>query len=83
MTNLAAFYTGLEEQIIRQKWVAEFASALHDDGNNAYVNFITDESEIRGHSSYPEATWRRLASIKKQYDPTNLFRRNQNIPPER
>jgi FAD/FMN-containing dehydrogenase len=27
------------------------------------------------------ATWDRLASIKSRYDPTNLFRLNQNVPP--
>ncbi len=31
--------------------------------------------------AYPGATWDRLAAIKRRYDPTNLFRLNQNIPP--
>jgi FAD/FMN-containing dehydrogenase len=31
------------------------------------------------HDAYPNATWERLAAIKANYDPTNLFRRNQNI----
>ena len=31
--------------------------------------------------AYPGATWDRLAAIKARYDPTNLFRLNQNIPP--
>ncbi|HEU4398881.1 MAG TPA: BBE domain-containing protein, partial [Actinomycetota bacterium] len=31
--------------------------------------------------AYPGSTWDRLAAIKGRYDPTNLFRRNQNIPP--
>jgi FAD/FMN-containing dehydrogenase len=35
---------------------------------------------IRG-EAYPKATWDRLAEVKKRYDPTNLFRLNQNIPP--
>jgi FAD/FMN-containing dehydrogenase len=30
---------------------------------------------------YPEATWERLAAIKQRYDPNNLFRLNQNVPP--
>jgi FAD/FMN-containing dehydrogenase len=31
--------------------------------------------------AYPGATWDRLRRIKAQYDPNNLFRLNQNIPP--
>jgi FAD/FMN-containing dehydrogenase len=32
-------------------------------------------------AAYPGDTWDRLATIKSRYDPTNLFRLNQNIPP--
>jgi FAD/FMN-containing dehydrogenase len=31
--------------------------------------------------AYPGPTWDRLAAVKSRYDPTNLFRLNQNIPP--
>ncbi|HZK50019.1 MAG TPA: BBE domain-containing protein, partial [Actinomycetota bacterium] len=31
--------------------------------------------------AYPGSTWDRLAAIKRRYDPTNLFRLNQNIQP--
>jgi FAD/FMN-containing dehydrogenase len=31
--------------------------------------------------AYPGSTWERLSEIKGRYDPTNLFRLNQNIPP--
>ena len=33
-------------------------------------------------SAYPGATWERLAAAKAEYDPDNVFRLNQNIPPE-
>ena len=42
---------------------------------------VGDEGEERIHDAYPGATWDRLAAIKARYDPTNLFRLNQNIPP--
>jgi hypothetical protein len=33
------------------------------------------------HSAYSDARLQRLGVIKAQYDPANLFRFNQNIPP--
>ena len=51
-------------------------------GNSgAYVNFLGDEGEGRVRAAYPGATWDRLAAVKAHYDPQNLFRMNQNIPP--
>ena len=32
-------------------------------------------------ASYPADTYRRLVELKNEYDPTNLFRLNQNIAP--
>ena len=46
-----------------------------------YVNFLGDEGEARVREAYPGATWERLTAVKRRYDPTNLFRLNQNIPP--
>jgi FAD/FMN-containing dehydrogenase len=81
MTNVAAFYEGAEDKPRREAWMAEFASALLQGDAGAYVNFVGDEGEARVHAAYPGATWDRLAAIKAKYDPDNLFRRNQNIPP--
>ena len=46
----------------------------------AYVNFLGDEGEERVRAAYPGATWDRLAAIKAQYDPTNLFRAQPEHP---
>ena len=46
-----------------------------------YVNFLGDEGAARIREAYLGETWDRLAAIKGRYDPTNLFRLNQNIPP--
>ena len=46
-----------------------------------YVNFLSDEGPERVREAYPGATWDRLVEVKRRYDPDNLFRRNQNIPP--
>ena len=47
----------------------------------AYVNFLGDEGEERVRAAYPGATWDRLAEVKRRYDPENVFRLNQNVPP--
>jgi len=81
MANVAAFYTGPEDRLVREAWVDEFAAELRQSDPGAYVNFVGDEGAGRVRAAYPGATWDRLAEIKARYDPTNLFRRNQNIPP--
>jgi FAD/FMN-containing dehydrogenase len=81
MVSVAAFYDGPENKAVRQAWVEEFSAALQQGDHGAYVNFLTDEGPGRVHAAYPGTTWDRLVTIKARYDPDNLFRRNQNIPP--
>ncbi len=81
MVNLVAFYERPEERATHEAWVADFAAALRQDEGSAYVGFLRDEGAARVHDAYPGATWARLAGVKARYDPTNLFRLNQNIPP--
>jgi FAD/FMN-containing dehydrogenase len=61
--------------------VTQAAAALRQADRGAYVNFLADEGEERIRAAYPGATWDRLAAVKRRYDPANLFRLNQNIPP--
>ena len=82
MVNVAAFYNGPGDKPVREEWVAGFAAALDQGDRGAYVNFLGDEGQERIRAAYPGATWARLAAIKARYDPTNLFRLNQNVPPE-
>jgi FAD/FMN-containing dehydrogenase len=80
MANVAALYSRPEEAAARDAWVAGLTAALHPR-EGAYVNFLGDEGEARVREAYPGTTWDRLRAIKRRYDPENLFRRNQNIPP--
>lgn len=80
MLNVAAFYDGPEDRKKQQAWVDSFSAALRPRPT-AYVNFLSDEGADRVRAAYPEATWTRLRQIKAKYDPQNLFRLNQNIPP--
>jgi FAD/FMN-containing dehydrogenase len=48
----------------------------------ANVNFLaSDEGEDRVKASYGAEKYERLVALKNKYDPTNLFRLNQNIKP--
>lgn len=76
------FYDGTaEDRARRAVWADGFAAALHQGDDGAYVNFLADEGQARVRAAYPGATWDRLVAIKQRYDPANLFRLNQNIPP--
>ena len=81
MVTVAAFYDGPADRVVRQAWVDDFAAALRQGDDGAYVNFLNDEGPARVRQAYPGATWDRLRELKARYDPTNLFRLNQNIPP--
>lgn len=81
MVNVAAIYQHSEDSALHDSWVTSFAAALRQGDAGAYVNFLGDEGEDRVREAYPGTTWDRLVAIKERYDPTNLFRLNQNIPP--
>ncbi len=81
MANVAAVYEKLDEAELHEAWANEFAAALRQGEPGAYVGFLADEGEARVREAYPGKTWERLTQIKHRYDPTNLFRLNQNIPP--
>ncbi len=53
--------------------------APHVDG--AYANFLTSATDEDVHAIYPPATYRRLAAVKRRYDPENLFAGNHNVRP--
>jgi hypothetical protein len=54
---------------------------MSDGAPGVYVNFLGDEGEARVHEAYPGPTWDRLVAVKRRYDPTNVFRLNQNVDP--
>jgi FAD/FMN-containing dehydrogenase len=81
LVNVAAMYEHLEERAEREAWVDGFAADLRQGDAGAYAGFLGDEGEERVRAAYPGATWERLAAIKARYDPDNVFRLNQNIPP--
>ena len=81
LVNVAAFYTTPEDRVVREQWVKELARTLQPNDVSGYVGFLSNEGDARVRGAYPGGTWDRLTKIKGQYDPTNLFRLNQNITP--
>ncbi|HET9255458.1 MAG TPA: FAD-binding oxidoreductase [Pseudonocardiaceae bacterium] len=61
----------------RELWEA----ALPFTHGGAYTNFLGNEGIDRVKAAYGEDKFRRLRAVKRTYDPTNMFRLNQNIPP--
>jgi FAD/FMN-containing dehydrogenase len=62
-------------------WAEAFLQAVAPYTDGAYVGYLGDEGEDRVRAAYSPATYTRLAAIKRQYDPDNLFRLNSNIQP--
>jgi hypothetical protein len=81
LAAVGAVYDHPEDADVHEVWVTKFLAALRQGDAGVYVNFLGRDGEARIREAYPGSTWERLATIKTRYDPTNLFRLNQNIPP--
>jgi FAD/FMN-containing dehydrogenase len=66
---------------VHEAWTHAYYEALRPRAVGVYANFLEDEGEDRIREAYPTATYDRLAKVKGRYDPTNVFRLNQNIRP--
>ncbi|WP_165913089.1 FAD-binding oxidoreductase [Tamaricihabitans halophyticus] len=66
-------------------WASELIQTLAPySAGGAYVNYLPrDADQERIRAAYGPRTYERLRAIKTMYDPDNLLRANQNIPPER
>jgi hypothetical protein len=64
-----------------RRWSIDYFESLHPySAGGAYVNMMMDEGQDRVRASY-RANYDRLARVKAEYDPDNVFRVNQNIQP--
>ena len=82
MVNVAALVQHADELPQHTPWLEHFANDIQRGPEAAYVNFLMDEGPAQLRQGYPGKTYERLVAIKRRYDPTNLFRLNQNIAPE-
>jgi hypothetical protein len=72
---------GFDEE---RQWVRDFWSALESYQTSVYVNFMSDgeESEARIRAAYGPDKFDRLKALKREWDPDNFLRLNQNISPD-
>jgi FAD/FMN-containing dehydrogenase len=75
--------TGTPEEALlgaHSEWArAVVASAKVDETGRRYVNFLSEAADAE--DAYGEEKYRRLVALKDEYDPTNVFKLNQNIEP--
>jgi FAD/FMN-containing dehydrogenase len=79
-------YAGVDPDLANvdkiRRWSIDYQEALHPhSAGGAYVNMMMEEGHDRVRASYRE-NYPRLARTKDRYDPTNVFQRTQNIPPQ-
>jgi hypothetical protein len=79
--NILSIWDGPDEDNRNFKWAQEFYSDLKPFMSGAYINFMGIEGEDRIKAAYGEQNFQRLVTLKRKFDPTNVFKLNQNIKP--
>ncbi len=81
MIAMLTVFQDASEAPLHEAWTQAYFEALAPKGIGVYSNFLADEGDARIREAYPAETYARLADVKRRYDPTNFFRKNQNIRP--
>ncbi len=70
-----------QDRTPHEAWTEALWEIIRPEGAGVYVNFLEREGPDRVREAYPHGAYEGLQRIKAAYDPENLFRFNQNIPP--
>jgi FAD/FMN-containing dehydrogenase len=83
LTVPAVWASPNEDPAPHVNWARTLWSDLQPaSSGGGYVNQLdADEGPDRVRDAYAPAAWQRLVALKRRYDPDNVFRLNQNIPP--
>ncbi len=80
-TVIAGMWPNPADNTKNISWVKDYYKALEPhSAAGGYVNFMADDDSGRVKTNFKD-NYKRLAQIKKKYDPSNLFHLNQNIQP--
>jgi FAD/FMN-containing dehydrogenase len=80
-TVIAGMWPDPADNDAHTAWVKDYHRAIHPHGTvGGYVNFMADDDQHRIRDNY-KGNYERLVTIKRKYDPDNVFHMNQNIKP--
>jgi FAD/FMN-containing dehydrogenase len=80
--NINAVWSDPQATEEHTAWARNFSESMRPlSTGGVYVNFLGEEGEERVRAAYGPDKYFRLAVLKRKFDPTNLFRLNQNIRP--
>jgi FAD/FMN-containing dehydrogenase len=84
MVSFIGMWTDEADDAANRDWAARYWEALQAySSHRVYSNFLADEGEARVREAYSAATFTRLAALKAEFDPENVFCGNQNVAPAR
>lgn len=79
-TVIAVWADEKEDATPHKTWIRSLYDQIKHEASGVYINFLETESYERIQECYGE-NFERMVELKRKYDPTNMFRFNQNIKP--
>jgi len=83
LVNLVGMWQRPQDDAANIDWTRRYWNAVRPSAKGTYVNYLGDDEAGWIDSVYPPETLKRLVAAKNRWDPDNVFRTNQNIPPRR